>query len=196
MATTSTDRTPGEISAGKLYAAWNTNEKELLRNSGETPDALFKTGGCLDLMLATDGNAKADRNEPVPGDLRLLLTMVNKKPRALLYRARVPGAPQPVGFSSPWRTIAFDSVEDISESVQLAAGGDGNYEISVPLARLGWQPQPGQSYSADVGMLRGDGRQTSQRVYWSNKATAITADVPSEAELTPRLWGHWEVVGE
>ena len=26
-------------------------------------------------------------------------------------------------------------------------------------------------------------------VYWSNKATGITADVPSEAELTPGLWG-------
>lgn len=31
--------------------------------------------------------------------------------------------------------------------------------------------------------------QTAQRVYWANKATAITADLPSEAELTPRLWG-------
>jgi len=24
------------------------------------------------------------------------------------------------------------------------------------------------------------------------KASGITADVPSEAELTPRLWGRWE----
>ena len=38
--------------------------------------------------------------------------------------------------------------------------------------------------------------QTTQRVYWNNKATAITADVPSEAELTPKLWGLWNVVGE
>jgi len=30
---------------------------------------------------------------------------------------------------------------------------------------------------------------TQQRVYWSNKATGITADVPSEAMLTPSLWG-------
>jgi hypothetical protein len=184
------------ISADKLFAAWNTSERELLRNSGETPDALFKTGGCLDLMLGADGKAQADRNEPVAGDLRLLVTMVNEKPRAMLYRPRVPGAKQPVGFSSPWRTVTFDSVEDITDDVTLAAAGDGNYEISVPLARLGWQPRPGQSYRADVGLLRGDGRQTTQRVYWSNKATAITADVPSEAELTPRLWGQWDVVAE
>ena len=184
------------IARDKLYAAWNTNEKDLLRNSGETPNALFKTGGCLDLMLGTDGTAKADRNEPVPGDLRLLITMVNQKPRAMLYRARLPGTKQPVGFSSPWRTITFDSVTDITDDVTVAAGGDGNYEISVPLVSLDWQPKPGLSYSADLGILRGDGGQTTQRVYWSNKATAITADVPSEAELTPRLWGRWEVVGE
>jgi hypothetical protein len=184
------------ISGDRLYAAWRTTEKELFRNSGDTPDALFKTGGCLDLMLGTDSAAKADRGEPVAGDLRLLVTLVKEKPRAVLYRARVPGAKQPVGFSSPWRTITFDSVEDITDSVMLAADGQGNFELSVPLARLGWQPKAGASYRADLGLLRGDGHQTTQRVYWSNKATAITADVPSEAELTPRLWGLWQVVPE
>ena len=124
--------------------------------------------------------------------MRLLVTLVNNKPRALLYRARVPGTTQAVRFSSPWRTITFDAVEDITSSVTLAAAGDGNFEVSVPLAGLGWRPQPGQSYKADLGVLRGDGRQTTQRVYWSNKATAITAHVPSEAELTPRLWGLWK----
>ena len=44
---------------------------------------------------------------------------------------------------------------------------------------------------ADIGVLRGDGMQTTQRVYWSNKGTAITSDVPSEAMLTPNLWGKW-----
>ncbi|HEY1784283.1 MAG TPA: hypothetical protein VGG30_01995, partial [Pirellulales bacterium] len=184
------------ISGDRLYAAWRTTEKDLLRNSGETPDALFKTGGCLDLMLGTDNAAKADRRQPAAGDLRLLVTLVKGKPRAMLYRARVPGAKQPVRFSSPWRTITFDSVEDVSDSVVLAAGGDGNFEISVPLARLAWEPRAGASYRADLGVLRGDGHQTTQRVYWSNKATAITADVPSEAELTPELWGVWTVERE
>jgi hypothetical protein len=30
------------------------------------------------------------------------------------------------------------------------------------------------------------------RVYWTNKATGLTSDIPSEAELTPHLWGKWE----
>jgi hypothetical protein len=34
-----------------------------------------------------------------------------------------------------------------------------------------------------------------KRVYWCNKTSGFTADVPSEAELTPRLWGLWEFKG-
>ena len=63
------------------------------------------------------------------------------------------------------------------------------HELSIPLATLKLAPQPGMSLRGDLGILRGDGTRTMQRVYWSNKATAITADVPSEAELTPKLWG-------
>ena len=66
------------------------------------------------------------------------------------------------------------------------------YEVSVPLSTLGLKPADGQSIKADIGILRGNGFQTLQRVYWNNKATAITADVPSEAELTPALWGRWQ----
>ncbi len=68
------------------------------------------------------------------------------------------------------------------------------YELSVPLSVLGLKPAPGLVLRGDLGLLRGNGFQTTQRVYWSNKATGITADVPSEAELTPQLWGRWEFV--
>jgi len=44
---------------------------------------------------------------------------------------------------------------------------------------------------ADIGVLRGDGKQAIQRIYWANKATVMVSDVPTEAELTPRLWGAW-----
>ena len=178
---------PYEVSAAvaicgdKLFAAWRTTEKDLLNNSGETPNALFKTGGCLDVMLQTDT------------DQRLLVTLIKGKPRALLYRAQVPGTKQPIAFSSPWRTITIDVVEDVTESITFAADGTGNYEISVPLAAFHWQPKANDEVTADLGVLRGSNGQTTQRVYWSNKATAITADVPSEAELTPKLWGKWRV---
>ncbi|MCY3017505.1 MAG: hypothetical protein NTW87_00540 [Planctomycetota bacterium] len=178
------------VSGDKLCVAWRTNEKDLLRNSGEMPTAPFKTGGCLDVMIGTDPKASEKRGEPAPGDVRLLVTRVKNKTLALLYRAKVPGAKDPVPFSSPWRTITIDKVDNVSEQVEFGSN-EGNYEIAIPLATLGLRPAAGMAIKADVGVLRGDGMQTTQRVYWSNKGTAITSDVPSEAMLTPSLWGKW-----
>ena len=181
------------IAGERLYAAWRTGDKDLLKNSGETPLALFKTGGALDLMIGCDPAADPKRTKPAVGDARLLVTRVGERTRAMLYRAVVPGSREPVPFASPVRTIHFDRVEDVSSAVELAASGDGDYEISVPLAVLGLRPVAGMTLRGDIGILRGDNFVTRHRVYWSNKATAITADVPSEAELLPALWGKWEI---
>lgn len=179
------------VAGDKLYVAYRTANDKLLQNSGELPIAPFKTGGALDLMLGTNPAAPEKRTAPVAGDLRLLVTQVKGKTLAVLYRAVVPGTQKPVPFSSPARTITLDSVQDVSEYVELA-GARGNYEFSVPLAVLGLKPTAGMVIRGDLGVLRGDGNQTMARVYWSNKGTAITADVPSEAMLAPQLWGRVE----
>ena len=70
---------------------------------------------------------------------------------------------------------------------------NGNYELEVPLDLIGLRPAPGQTLKGDIGVLRGSGGETIARLYWSNKATGIVADVPSEAELKPRNWGLLEV---
>jgi hypothetical protein len=182
------------IAGGNLYAMWKTGDPQLLVNSGAIDNAPFKTGGALDLMIGTNPKADPDRKTPVAGDLRLLVTQVQGKTKAILYRQVVPGTPdaKKVPFSAPWHSINFDSVTDVSDKVQLAADKTGDYEISVPLALLGLNPTDGTRIKGDIGILRGDGTQTTQRVYWNNKATAIVSDVPSEAELTPALWGIWE----
>ncbi len=180
------------ISGDRLYAAFRTGDDKLLRNTGEVPNAPFKTGGALDLMLGTNAVADPKRTAPVQGDLRLLVTMVKGQPKAVLYRPVVPGTKEPVPFSSPWRTITLDRADDVSAEVQLAGSG-GNYEFSIPLAALGLKPVAGQSLKGDIGILRGDGSATTARVYWSNKSTGITSDVPSEAQLTPQLWGRVEM---
>ena len=74
----------------------------------------------------------------------------------------------------------------------MLAGADGNYEVSIPLSALGLQPQSGNVIKGDIGVLRGDNNTTVARTYWSNKATGIVSDVPSEAMLTPGLWGDWK----
>ena len=92
------------------------------------------------------------------------------RPLALLYRAVVPGTPAKdrVPFSSPWRTIYFDKVEDVSSQLEFASA-NGDYELSIPLAILSLQVKGGTTLRGDFGVLRGDGLQTIQRVYWSNK---------------------------
>jgi hypothetical protein len=123
----------------------------------------------------------------------LLVTQVKGKTVAALYRPKVPGATtEPVEFTSPVRSIKFDRVDDVSSEVRLAAGTNGIYELSVPLSLLGLKPEAGQRIRGDIGVLRGNGSQTMQRSYWRNKATGLVSDIPSEAELTPRLWGQWE----
>lgn len=188
------------IAGDRLYAAWRTQDPELLKNSGETPNALFKTGGCLDLMIGGGGRADPARTRPVEGDERLLVSLVAGKTRALLYRPVAPGTKDPVPFSSPSRTVSIDRVDDVSAEAQLASSVERDeqgrvksafYEISVPLSTLGLRPETGAAIKGDIGILRGNGFQTLQRVYWNNKATGITADVPSEAELTPQLWGSF-----
>lgn len=179
------------VSGDRLYAAFRTGNPSLLMNSGEAPLALFKTGGALDIMLGTNPKADPKRGDGVEGDVRLLVTQVAGKTKALLYRAVVPGTKTPVPFSSPWRTITIDRVDDVTDQVTFA-GADGNFELSIPLATLGLKSVAGQTLKGDIGILRGDGGQTVARTYWTNKATGIVADVPSEAMLTPNLWGDWK----
>jgi hypothetical protein len=189
------------VAGDRLYAAFRTGDANLLQNSGETPQAPFKTGGALDLMIGAATRADADGTAAVEGDLRLLVTKVKGKTLALVYRPVVPGTKQPVQFSSPSRTITIDRVDDVSDQVQLAGAG-GDFELSVPLAVLGLRApcthgrRPGMVLRGDLGILRGNGFQTLHRAYWSNKATAIVSDVPSEAQLTPQLWGRWTIVDE
>ncbi len=151
---------------------------------------LFKTGGALDLMIGGDLEADPSRSQPAPGDLRLLVTMVKNQPIAMLYRAVVPGTTIRVPFSSPRRTVTIDRVEDVTNQVNLASK-DGIFEVSIPLTTLGLKPAYEQVLRGDLGILRGNGFQTTQRVYWQKKATGLTADVPSEAMLTPHLWATW-----
>ncbi|WP_158800012.1 hypothetical protein [Pedobacter sp. L105] len=184
------------VSGDHLYAAYRTGDAGLLKNSGEIPMAPFKTGGALDIMIGTDGTANPNRTAPVAGDLRLLITLLKGKPYALLYRAVANGAKptDKVPFSSPWRTITFDQVQDVSAQVSFAASSAGDYEISIPLSVLDLKPKAGLTIKGDIGILRGDNTRTLSRVYWNNKATGIVSDVPSEAELTPNLWGTWKFV--
>ena len=79
------------ISGDHLFAAFKTNDPNLLQNHPEALQNIFKTGGALDLML-----------DAIPGGLRLLVAQSEDKTIAMLYRPKVPGTTtEPVKFTSP-----------------------------------------------------------------------------------------------
>ena len=88
-------------------------------------------------------------------------------------------------------------MDDVSNLVTMARtsvpGKTGFYEFSIPLSALGLNSQTGQLLRADLGVLLGKGSKTSERLFWSNKASDLVTDVPGEAMLTPTLWGEWEI---
>jgi hypothetical protein len=85
-------------------------------------------------------------------------------------------------------------VDDVSADVQLAQQS-GDIELSIPLTTLGMAVQDGETIlQGDIGILRGTGAMTTQRLYWNNLNTAINSDIPSEARLQPGNWGTWRLV--
>jgi hypothetical protein len=59
------------------------------------------------------------------------------------------------------------------------------------LAALGFKPEAGKEYKADIGAVFSDatGANRAARVYWANKATGLVNDVPGEIMGFPNLWG-------
>jgi len=189
------------IAGDRLCGVFQTDDPALLKNAGTSLQSLFKTGGGLDIMIGAAG-ADPQRMAPVSGDMRLLISEVGGKPVAMLYQPVAPGAgADPAQFISSVKTVKIDRITDLSSDLELAStlekDGKGktdfvSYEFSIPLARLGLNPKPGESIRGDVGVLRGDGLRTLQRVYWNNKSSGLVSDTPSEAELLPRLWGTFQ----
>ncbi|MFA6290588.1 MAG: FlgD immunoglobulin-like domain containing protein [Victivallales bacterium] len=182
--------------ATNFYLAFQVDNNNAMRNAGDDPNMLFKTGDSVDMQIGIDSKANPARTAPVPGDQRLLITIYKGKPVGVLYKHRVPGTPatDKTGFASPSRIEYVDKIVQLDPSNIGIARNTKGYAVEavVPLALLGFTPQAGQSYKADFGILSADssGAATQVRSYWANQATGIVSDVPSEIMLTPGLWGE------
>lgn len=179
-----------------LYLAYEIDRHGPLKNQGQQWDRLFKTGASVDLQIGADPNAPSDRKSPQAGDERLLMTMMGNEPAAVLYQAFVPGTPPDKAWQvvSPVGRVTFDKVARLEKPRIATYESDNRYvvEASIPLATLGLKITPGLRLKMDWGVLVSgpNGTEVLRREYWSNKATQIIADAPSEAELHPELWGH------
>lgn len=181
-----------------LYLSWRG--AGLFNNTGDDFHRYFKTGAAVDLMLGADPKANAQRSQPEPGDLRLLVTIVSGKPRVVLYRPVAPNAPA----DQSWQTTTpaggtthFDQVTLPQDAFVTSRILDGSFRIDliVPLAELGIEVTEGMQLKMDWGVLSTrDGNSTSGRQYWANSTAVGVADEPTEARLEPGLWGHVQFI--
>jgi hypothetical protein len=178
--------------AGNLYLAYKVQEPTPpMRNEGSDWRSLFITGDCVDLMLQSDPKADPHHRTPMPGDERLLMSVFQGKPIAVLYRPSVPGTASPVSLAA----ARIDQIVRL-DSARLAikpdvAGKSYTVEASVPLRDLNLNPHFADNLRGDVGVIFADesGRSRSLRLYYYNHDTAMVDDLATEATLQPNEWG-------
>lgn len=189
--------------AENLSLRWNVSGMGKLENSGVDFHRYFKTGACLDFRLGVDDKASPARKTPVAGDLRLLFTVAEGQPQAVLYQPHFPNAePQ-----DAWETrtdaggiTSFDRVVRLTDAkldFKKAPMQPDSYTFTarIPLRELGWKPRDGQLLRCDWGVLTSDdGHTVKRRLYWSNTLATGTTDEAWEARLDPHLWGTMAVV--
>jgi hypothetical protein len=190
-------------------AAWTFDQRQLaicfrevldstpMINGGKLPDTLFKSGDAAIFELRT--RPDDERPQIVEGDLRLLLSVFQGRPIAVLYRYKVAGTKEPRRFSSPVTDTVIDQIK-VLNSVRVAVDRRGDrYAVraAIPLAELGFQPQAGHRYRGDFGIIYSDrlGQIDELRMYWSNQATGLVRDLAIEAQIEPRHWGQFEIKG-
>jgi len=164
-------------------------------NHGKDVRTLFKTGDAVEFELRTKPDA--DDAQILPGDLRLVISVFQDKPVAVLYRYKVPGTTEPVTFSSPVGATRIDEVKVLTDA-KIAIdryGGGYNLRAAVPLKDLAFTPTPGKSYRGDFGIVYSDknGKVNELRMYWANPITGMVSDLFSESQITPSTWGRFRV---
>jgi hypothetical protein len=183
--------------SNNLYLKWSlrTDASGPFRNGGDDFRRAFKTGTCVDFQFGADSAADMERSQPVAGDIRVVVTVLNGKPVAVLYRPIAPQAPKAQAWSTTTDaggTTNFDQVMILKDAVisVTSAGSETVVNAALPLKDLGLKPVFGATHRMDWGVLSSrDGQLTIARKYWANATASGTTDEPTEARLTPNLWG-------
>jgi hypothetical protein len=177
-----------------LYVAFQVEDQTPMVNAGEDPQQLFKFGDAALLELRTDPAQTSPT--AAPGDLRLLFTVHQGQPLAVLYDYRRPGAGETIELVSvkTTRIEHFTVLAQARVALERAATGY-TLRAAVPLAALRWTPEPGVTYPGDFGIVYSDrtGQINELRMHWANRATGIVSDLSLEADIQPALWGRFAI---
>ena len=180
-----------------LYVFFEVNDDSPWRNEGKDVARLFKTGDAVDLQFSTAPAAKKE-DSPGPSDVRLLFAPLDGKPVCVLLKPVDKEAPPEKAYKyhSPVGDKHFDRVEKLTDAKIAVTVEPHKYrvEAAVPLTALGLKPAAGLVIRGDAGFISSDAQGTVNvaRTYWSNRATNLTNDEPSEAWLYPATWGEFK----
>ncbi|MHC4502857.1 MAG: sugar-binding protein [Planctomycetota bacterium] len=179
--------------AKAVYVLFEVDDPTPWKNGGKDFARLFKTGDAVDVQLSPSGNAFRD---PVDGDMRIVIAEFNRRPTAVLMKAKDRSAPagRKKSYTSPVGTKSFDRVEVLAGAkvTVKARGGRYTVEAAIPFGAIGVTPSRGAKLTGDVGFMSSDadGKVNVARTYWSNKHTNLVNDEPHEAWLYPHEWGQ------
>lgn len=179
----------------KLYACFSIEDQSPWKNEGKDFARLFKTGDCADLQFSTEANTAA--KDVNAAHVRLLFSQLNGKPVCVLMKPVDAAASPDIAYvyKSPVWEKKFARVQ-VLESAEVAVRVQKDrytLEVAVPWSALNLKPAAGIKIRGDAGFISSDenGTLNMARTYWSNKATNLTNDMPSEAWLQPGSWGEW-----
>ncbi len=182
--------------ANNLYLCFrNVQDDTPMINHGKDVRTLFKTGDALEFELRTSPDNNT--SQVIPGDLRLLLSVFQEKPVAVLYRYKTPGTAHPISFSSPVGTTRIDQVKVLEDARISIVRQNNSYTVcaAIPLSDLGFSPEEGKSYRGDFGVVYSDktGTIDELRMYWANPINGMVNDLFSEAQIQPGNWGVFKL---
>lgn len=177
-----------------LYFSYTCRENgSSMKNSGKDISTLFSTGGAIDFMIQTNAGADRFRKSAARGDIRLLFAELNGKIVCVKYDYVNPKSPRSerVEFKSDVAKTTISSVKELKRLSAWAQRSNGHFTLRavIPLSCI-TERLPKET-RFDVGRIAGDpsGAVSVERVYWSNKATSLMSDEPTQAGVEPRLWG-------
>ncbi len=195
-----------------LYAIFEVSDESPMVNGANEYVRLFKGGDVCDINLSETSNASST---PADGDIRIMLSKFKGEPIAVLFKQKdsKKTGTEEAQFSSPVRTVDYDTVKILSDAEVVINYTDTGYTIE---AKISWNaigyatPSTNSVMRGDLGIITGDSEGTLNlaRIYYFNKDTGLTNDIPGEASTYPGKWGgitfssddpseaYWAMFGE
>jgi len=150
-------------------------------NKGTDQKRLFASGDAIIAELGLDPAADANRTEPQTGDVRIVVSMLDGKPVAVVHDIR--------------KTSLVQKADVTVEPFESETGGGVCVTATIPWREIVAKPPKfalDMVIPGDVGVVlaKPDGSGVADRIMWANPVPVVLGDL---SRLTPHLWGRFKI---